>query len=145
MLAGAVMPHARVTCALGRTTLCPKSPLLHLRSRTVIRRPRTRCQRPAVAHSSLLLPDVSPESNVPPEMARAIVEYARAMPTWEVIARAGIEISLSVLLAFLVVKIIQKATNKAIHVSEHRLWPGTCHASQAAVTDVSLQLSSYSQ
>lgn len=80
---------------------------------------RTRSQPLIVAHSSLLLPDVSPESNVPPAMVQTIVEYARAMPTWEVLLRAGTEIAVSVALALLVVNIIRKATDKAIH-AHHR-------------------------
>jgi len=54
---------------------------------------------------------------VPKHVADTILEYARAMPTWEVCFRAGVEVAVSVCLAFLVVKAIQKATDKAIHVS----------------------------
>ena len=85
--------------------------------RSVITPKRRRCKHTTVAHSSLLLPDVSPEANVPPAVATTIIEYARAMPTWEVCARAGVEVAVSVLVAFFVVKAIQKATDRAIHVS----------------------------
>ena len=82
----------------------------------MIKNKRRARKQAIVAHSSLLLPDVSPEANVPKHVADTIIEYARAMPTWEVCLRAGVEVAISVFLAFLVVKAIQEATEKAIHV-----------------------------
>ena len=57
---------------------------------------------------------------MPPAVVAAIIEYATAMPTWEVLARAGLEVAISVVLAFTVVKAIQKATDRAIHVGLFR-------------------------
>lgn len=58
---------------------------------------------------------------MPPAVVAAIIEYATAMPTWEVLARAGLEVTISVVLAFIVVKAIQKATDRAIHAHHHAL------------------------
>lgn len=58
---------------------------------------------------------------MPPAVVAAIIEYATAMPTWEVLARAGLEVAISVVLAFTVVKAIQKATDRAIHAHHHAL------------------------
>ena len=81
-------------------------------------RPQRRgCKNLTVAYSSVLLPDVSPEANVPPAVVKAIEEFARNMPTWEVFLRASVEITASVLIAFVVVKAIQKTSDRAIHVS----------------------------
>ena len=110
------VPHAALLGSCGRVSS------LGLPVHSVIRSKPTRRTPLTVAHSSVLLPDVSPEANVPPAIAQTIVEYARAMPTWEVFCRAGLEIGVSVLLAFLVVKAIQRATNQAIQASNT---PGT--------------------
>ena len=130
MLAGAVRPLACVPHKVVRPGHCNRVSALTARYRPVIskkQKERTRSQPLIVAHSSLLLPDVSPESNVPPAMVQTIVEYARAMPTWEVLLRAGTEIAVSVALALLVVNIIRKATDKAIHVS----FPSCCGTASA--------------
>ena len=114
-------------CAQACAVSAPRARLLSLGScrraafakpvRSVITTRRAKRQLRTVAHSSVLLPDVSPEANVPPAVANMIVEYARAMPTWEVCTRAALEIGVSVLLAFLVVKAIQRATSQAIQAS----------------------------
>lgn len=93
-----------------------RSSLLKLHVRPVFRNRRKSLQPLTVAHSSVLLPDVSPEANVPPAVVKTIVEYARAMPTWEVFARAGIEIAVSVVVSVLIVKAIHRATAEAVQV-----------------------------
>lgn len=100
---------------------CRACILLGRPKQSVITSKRGTRRQPVEAHSSLLLPDVSPEANVPKHVADTILEYARAMPTWEVCVRAGVEVAVSVCLAFLVVKAIQKATDKAIHAHHHAL------------------------
>lgn len=60
---------------------------------------------------------MSPEANVPPAVVKTIVEYARAMPTWEVLTRAGLEIAVSVFVSVLIVKAIQRATAEAVQVN----------------------------
>lgn len=89
--------------------------------RQVVRRPRrTCCKFAARAHNSLLLPDVTPDPRVvPPAVAASIMEYARSMPTWEVAARTGVEVALSLACAFVVVKMLQALTARAIQVRSH--------------------------
>lgn len=107
-----------VVPAAHRTLLasCRRASGLSLPVRHVITNRRRRCQPLTVAHSSVLLPDVSPEANVPPAVVKTIVEYARAMPTWEVFTRAGVEIAFSVFVSVLIVKAIQRATAEAVQV-----------------------------
>ena len=107
-----------VVPAAHRTLLasCRRASGLSLPVRHVITNRRRRCQPLTLAHSSVLLPDVSPEANVPPAVVKTIVEYARAMPTWEVFTRAGVEIAFSVFVSVLIVKAIQRATAEAVQV-----------------------------
>ena len=107
-----VVPSAHAKC----WTSCRSTSRLTLPARPVGTNKRKRCQPLTVAHSSVLLPDVSPEANVPPAVVKTIVEYARAMPTWEVFTRAGVEIAVSVFVSVLIVKAIQRATAEAVQV-----------------------------
>ena len=107
-----VAPSAHPTCL----TSCRRTSRLTLPVRPLVTNKRKRCQPLTVAHSSVLLPDVSPEANVPPAVVKTIVEYARAMPTWEVFTRAGVEIAVSVFVSVLIVKAIQRATAEAVQV-----------------------------
>lgn len=73
-----------------------------------------------MAHNSLLLPDVTPDPKlVPPAVVASLMEYAKSMPTWEVGARAGLEVLISLACAFLVVKLIRVLTDKAIEVRNY--------------------------
>lgn len=107
-----VVPVAQSACV----GCSRRSSLLKLHIRP-FRNRRKSFQPLTVAHSSVLLPDVSPEANVPPAVVKAIVEYARAMPTWEVFARAGVEIAVSVAVSMLIVKVIHHATAEAVQVT----------------------------
>lgn len=113
-LTGRTLIHVAQPICLGssRRVSLLKSPV-----RPAFRNKRKRVQPLTVAHSSMLLPDVSPEANVPPSVVKTIVEYARAMPTWEVFARAGVEIAISVFVSVLIVKAIQRATSEAVQVN----------------------------
>ena len=109
----AFVPAARPTC-LGS---CRRASRLRFSVRSVTTNKRKRCQPLTVAHSSVLLPDVTPEANVPPAVVKTIVEYARAMPTWEVFTRAGVEIAVSVFVSVLILRAIQRATAEAVQVN----------------------------
>lgn len=121
-----VVPSAHPPCL----TSCRRASRLTLPVRSVVTSKRKKCQPLTVAHSSVLLPDVSPEANVPPAVVKTIVEYARAMPTWEVLTRAGLEIAVSVFVSVLIVKALQRATAEAVQVNlQHVLTRcGLCHA-----------------
>lgn len=108
----ALLPVTRGVCmGSSRRSSLLKPHIRPLRNRRKTFQPLT------VAHSSVLLPDVSPEANVPPAVVKTIVEYARAMPTWEVFARAGVEIAVSVAVSMLIVKAIHHATAEAVQVT----------------------------
>ena len=88
-----------------------------MRQKHVTRPRRTQCKVATEAHNSLLLPDVTPDPKlVPPAVVASIMDYARSMPTWEVAARAGVEVALSLACAFAVVKVLQALTAGAIQV-----------------------------
>lgn len=124
-----VIPSAHPTCL----TSCRRASRLTLPVRPLRTNTRKRCQPLTVAHSSVLLPDVSPEANVPPAVVKTIVEYARAMPTWEVFTRAGMEIAVSVFVSVLIVKAIQSATAEAVQVERQHVLAtfGFCYTDSA--------------
>lgn len=74
---------------------------------------RTSPAPPAIAGSSLLLPDVSPNPGVPAAIANQSRNLAMALPLWDVIVRAGLEVASVVAVAAIVVKALSSLAHKA--------------------------------
>ena len=68
---------------------------------------------PAIAGSSLLLPDVSPNPGVPAAIANQSRNLAMTLPLWDVIVRAGLEVAIVTAVAAIVVKVLSSLAHKA--------------------------------
>ena len=73
---------------------------------------------PAIAGSSLLLPDVSPNPGVPAAIANQSRNLAMSLPLWDVIVRAGLEVASVTAVAAIVVKVLSSLAHKAEAVSQ---------------------------
>ena len=67
----------------------------------------------AIAGSSLLLPDISPNPGVPAAIAEKSRNLAMSLPLWDVIVRAGLEVASVVAVAAIVVKVLSTLAHKA--------------------------------
>ena len=68
---------------------------------------------PAIAGSSFLLPDISPNPGVPAAIAQKSRNLAMTLPLWDVIVRAGLEVASVAAVAAIVVKVLSKVAHKA--------------------------------